>query len=652
MGKIPYGKQKISEDDINEIIKVLKSDFLTTGPKIDEFEKAFANYLGVDYAVAVSSGTSALHLACLCLDLDKEDEVIVSPMSFAASANCVLYCNGKPVFVDVDEEGLIDINKIEEKITDKTKAIIPVHYSGLVCDMDRLNEIAKKHNLKVIEDACHALGSRYKHSQTGNCHYSDMCIFSFHPVKHITSGEGGMITTNSKELYERLKTLRNQGIVKMEDWYYEMPELGFNYRLTDIQSALGLSQLKKLNGFVSKRREIAQKYGLFFSSNPEIEILNEKLEQFNSYHLYVIKLKNSETRKKLYNYLKSKDIFCQVHYIPIYWHPHYHKLGYEKGLCVGAEEFYSKILSLPIYPDLKEDEQERVIEKINEFFQNENVEEVKVEELDNEFKEIEKTIEKQKKTGVIIQARMASTRLPNKIMLDLGGKEILWQVVEQCKKANVDDVIVATSTNPENDIIEKFCKENNYSCFRGSENNVLSRYYEAAKKFELDVVVRVTSDCPLISPEVINACLDKMDEENTDYASNLAQRSFPRGVDIESFKFETLEKTYELVTDDFQKEHVTPFIYNSPEIFKISHLVADESFEKLKKPEYRLTVDTEDDLKLLKIIFNNLYHEKGISIYEVIDFLDENPEFAKMNTDSEEEHLKRSAGLRQRFVKA
>lgn len=253
-----------------------------------------------------------------------------------------------------------------------------------------------------------------------------------------------------------------------------------------------------------------------------------------------------------------------------------------------------------------------------------------------------------KKVGIIIQARMASTRLANKIMLDLAGKSILWHVIERCKKSHVDEVIIATSTNKENDVIEEFCKENNYECFRGSEDNVLNRYYECAKKFDLDIIVRITGDCPLISPEIINKCMEKFKQENADYVSNAAKRSFPRGLDTEVFSFNTLEKANNLAKDKFQREHVTAFVYNNPRIFNIKHLIAEGL---LKRPDIRICVDTKEDLNLLRKIYESLYNKKIIPIEEVIKFLDKNPELMKMNIKSEKEHLELSKDLKQKFIK-
>jgi UDP-4-amino-4,6-dideoxy-N-acetyl-beta-L-altrosamine transaminase len=376
---IPYGKQSINEDDKKSVVEVLDSNWLTTGPKVSEFEEKFAKYVGSKYAVAVSSGTAGLHLACLAGGLEKGDELITSPMTFAASANCALYCGAKPVFVDIKKKtGLIDENLIEEKVNDKTKIIIPVHYAGQSCQMEKIKEIADKNNLIIIEDACHALGATFKKEKLGNCKYSDMTVFSFHPVKHITTGEGGIVTTNSQKLYKKLLSLRSHGMIRDEEslvnksdgpWYHEMQELGFNYRITDFQCALGISQLSRIDEFVSRRQEIGEKYLEKFSEIKEIECLNLLENSTNAYHLFVIKTENKEVRKKLFEYLKEQEIFCQVHYIPVYRHPYYEKIGYEEELCPQAESFYEKIISIPIYPELKNEEQEKVIREIKRFYE-------------------------------------------------------------------------------------------------------------------------------------------------------------------------------------------------------------------------------------------------------------------------------------------
>jgi dTDP-4-amino-4,6-dideoxygalactose transaminase len=284
-----------------------------------------------------------------------------------------LYCGAIPVFVDIDNNGLIDEGKIKEKITKKTRVIIPVHYSGLPCNMEKIKKISDKYNLAVIEDACHAIGARYKNTMIGDCAYSNQTVFSFHPVKHITTGEGGIITTNSKDVYEKLLMLRNHGITKDPHkfvnanhgpWYYEMQNLGFNYRITDFQCALGISQLTKIDEFIQKRRQIAQKYDAAFQEKKNLEIITENEDNFHSYHLYPLRVKDKETRLRLYNFLKTKGIFCQVHYIPVYLHPYYKALGYNNRLCPLAENFYQRELSLPIYPLMNDKDVEYVIQNI------------------------------------------------------------------------------------------------------------------------------------------------------------------------------------------------------------------------------------------------------------------------------------------------
>ncbi len=371
---IPYGRQWIDDDDIKAVIEVLKSDYLTTGPKIEEFEEKFAAYVGAKYAVAVANGTAALHAACFSAGISPGDEVITTPITFAASANCVLYQGGKPVFADVDPETYnISVEEIKKKITKKTAAVIPVHFSGQPCDMEEIYEIARENNLIVIEDAAHALGATYKGEKIGNCRFSDMTVFSFHPVKHITTGEGGMITTNDKELYEKLKLFRTHGITKEPDryirktdesWYHEQQFLGYNYRMTDIQAALGISQLKKSDEFLKRRREIARIYNQKLAEIEWIKLPYQETDRESSWHLYVIQVdeeKLGKSRKEVFDYLRSKGIGVQVHYIPVYWHPYYQELGYEIGLCPEAESVYKKIISLPIFPGMTKEEIRRIL---------------------------------------------------------------------------------------------------------------------------------------------------------------------------------------------------------------------------------------------------------------------------------------------------
>lgn len=369
---IPYGRQTVDEDDIQSVVEVLRSDYLTTGPRIAEFEKKVADYVGAKYAVAVSSGTAALHIACLAAGISDGDEVITTPITFAASANCVLYCGGVPVFADINPDTYnIDINEIEKKITSKTRAIIPVHYTGQPCDMDAILELAQKNNLIVIEDAAHALGAVYKGRRIGSI--SDMTCFSFHPVKPITTGEGGMVVTDSADLYQRLLLFRSHGITRdgqlLEEnqggWYYEQLELGYNYRITDISCALGISQLNKLDTFLKKRREIAKRYNDAFSDTDKIKIPFQLDEGQSGWHLYMIQVMQTD-RKKVFDRLRELGIGVNVHYIPVYKHPYYQRHGYSICCCPIAEEFYNRVISLPIYPAMTEEQQEYVIQKVLE----------------------------------------------------------------------------------------------------------------------------------------------------------------------------------------------------------------------------------------------------------------------------------------------
>lgn len=373
---IPYGRQSIDEQDIQAVVETLRSDFLTTGPKVQEFEQCVANYVGAKYAVAISSGTAALHAACYAAGIGEGDEIITTPITFAASANCTFYCGAKPVFADIDPITYnIDPEDIKKKITSKTKAIVVVHYTGQPCDMDAIHTIAKEYNLIVIEDAAHALGADYKGKRVGSM--SDMTTFSFHPVKHITTAEGGMIMTNDKKLYDKLILFRTHGITRDPEllsktegpWYYEQIELGYNYRITDVQCALGISQMRKLDLFVAKRREIAKRYDAAFASNDNIVIPYQKAGCNNSYHIYVIQVKNVD-RTKVFEQLRSAGIGVNVHYIPVYTFPYYQERGYDNVKCQHAEELYKHIISIPMYPDLTKDEQDYVITKVEEIVMN------------------------------------------------------------------------------------------------------------------------------------------------------------------------------------------------------------------------------------------------------------------------------------------
>lgn len=369
---IPYGRQTIEEDDIQAVVDVLKSDYLTTGPKIAEFEQIVADYVGAKYAVAISNGTSALHAACFAAGIGPGDEVITTPLTFAASANCVLYCGGTPVFADVDARTYnIDPEDIKRKITDKTRAIIAVHLAGQPCDMDEIHSIAREHNLVVIEDGAHALGSIYKGKKIGSL--SDMTTFSFHPVKPITTGEGGMIVTDNESLYKKLLLFRSHGITRDDSlmnrndgpWFYQQLDLGYNYRITDIQCALGCNQMKKLDRFLKRRKEIVARYNEAFAGCDNIVTPYQLPETESGWHLYIVQIKKHD-RKKVFETLRDSGIGVNVHYIPVYMHPYYQEHGYEDVHCRNAEEVYSHIISLPLYPGLSIEQQEYVIRTLKD----------------------------------------------------------------------------------------------------------------------------------------------------------------------------------------------------------------------------------------------------------------------------------------------
>lgn len=362
---IPYGRQFIDDEDIQEVIKVLRSDFITQGPKVEEFEEKLASYCGARYAVVFNSGTSALYCAYKVLGLKKEDEFITTPITFVATVSAGVLNGLKPVFVDVEKDtGNIDVGLIEDHITGKTRLLVPVHYAGHTVDMEAIWDIAQKYGLYVVEDACHALGSSYKGYKTGSCKYSHMAVFSFHPVKHITTGEGGAVLTNDENLYRKLLQCRNHGIVKGEDWLYYVEYPSFNFRITDIQCALGISQLKKLDRFIEKRRYIANVYYEKLKDHPYFELPVEKPYTYHSYHLFPIRVKNPEKRRDIFRMLRKKGIGVQVHYIPVYLHPYFKNMGYREGICPIAEDFYSREISIPIYPSLTEEDQNRVIKTL------------------------------------------------------------------------------------------------------------------------------------------------------------------------------------------------------------------------------------------------------------------------------------------------
>ncbi|KPV97317.1 UDP-4-amino-4,6-dideoxy-N-acetyl-beta-L-altrosamine transaminase [Pseudoalteromonas sp. P1-9] len=367
---IPYGKQDINQDDIDAVVNVLKSDYLTQGPAIGRFEQSVSEYCGAQYAVAVNSATSALHIACLALGVGKRDYVWTSPNSFVASSNCAIYCDATVDFVDIDvETGNISIASLRAKLQEAKnsnklpKVIIPVHFAGQSCDMAEIAKLANEYHFKIIEDASHAIGAKYQNSPVGNCQFSDICVFSFHPVKIITSAEGGMLTTKCGNIATKLKSLRSHGVTNQPEelekdnqgpWYYEQQSLGFNYRITDIQAALGLSQMKRLDEFVTKRHQLTALYTKYLPTS--LTHLMQSPDCYSSYHLYVVLLDNAAKRKEIVTQLRARGIFAHVHYIPIHLQPFYRNLGFRKGEYPNAEEYYSKAITLPLHPNLTEND--------------------------------------------------------------------------------------------------------------------------------------------------------------------------------------------------------------------------------------------------------------------------------------------------------
>ncbi|HME41965.1 MAG TPA: aminotransferase class I/II-fold pyridoxal phosphate-dependent enzyme [Syntrophorhabdales bacterium] len=422
---IPYSRQLIEQDDIEAVTRVLRSDFLTQGPAVEAFESALTSYTGAHYAVLFASGTAALHAAHFAAGIGAGDEVLTSPITFAATSNAALYLGATPVFVDVEPDtGNMDVASLEQAITPRAKAIVPVHYAGHPVDLKAISLVAKEFGLIVIEDACHALGAEYRtigaggrgpvaregpkdtilerldpeprtqdpkdgRSKIGSCTYSDMTVFSFHPVKQITTGEGGAVLTNRSDFYEKLRLFRTHGITKDPskfalqdrrpqtgaggadgDWYYEMQALGFNYRISDLHAALGISQLRKLDRFVSRRREIAERYRRAYADNPWFAIPPERSYAKSSYHLYPIRLTNGlrEKRYRIFAGLKKAGVGVQVHYLPVYLHPYYQKMGYKEGLCPAAEDFYQREISIPLYPGMDDQTVDTVIKTLRRCF--------------------------------------------------------------------------------------------------------------------------------------------------------------------------------------------------------------------------------------------------------------------------------------------
>lgn len=373
--KIGYGRQSIDDADIQAVVDVLKSDFLTCGPKLQEVERKLCEITGAGYAVLISNGTAALHAACYAAGIQSGDEVITTPITFAASANCALYCGAKPVFADINPETYnISPEEIEKKITDRTKAVVAVDFTGQAVELDQIREICQKHHLILIEDGAHSIGTKYNGTPVGSI--ADLTTFSFHPVKTVTAGEGGAVLTNDEEFYKKLLLFRSHGITRNENWmsgkpeggwYYEQMELGMNYRMTDIQAALLGSQLDRLETFAKRRREIVRMYDEAFQEMPEIIVQKEIPQSDTVRHLYLLQLNPERLkagRKEIFDALTAENIGCNVHYIPVYYFPYYQKLGYPKGLCPNAEVLYERLITIPLYFGMSDEDVQNVIQAV------------------------------------------------------------------------------------------------------------------------------------------------------------------------------------------------------------------------------------------------------------------------------------------------
>lgn len=384
---IPYGRQTISSSDVDAVVDVLRSDFLTQGPAVPAFESRVTEYCSAQHAVAVNSATSALHIACLVLDVGPGDYVWTTPLTFVASANCALYCGAEVDFVDIDPKTYnMSVERLAEKLANAEKVgklpkvVIPVHLCGQPCDMANIHELGKQYGFKIIEDASHAIGGKYRGEPIGNCRHSDITVFSFHPVKIITTGEGGMATTNNSQLAKRMQLLRSHGITRDAcemthapdgPWYYQQIDLGYNYRMTDIQAALGVSQMARLGEFVAKRHAVAERYEKLLTNLPVVLPWQHE-HSYSGFHLYVIRLKLKQigkTHRQVFESLRTLGIGVNLHYIPVYRQPYYESLGFGQGYCPESEQYYAEAISLPMYPELSVEQQMRVVDALRESIQ-------------------------------------------------------------------------------------------------------------------------------------------------------------------------------------------------------------------------------------------------------------------------------------------
>ncbi len=598
----------IGQEEIKAVNEVLTSGWLTTGPKVQEFEKNMQDYLGCVKAVGLTSCTGGLHIALAALGIGPGDEVIVPTYTFAASAHVVEWLGAKPVLVDVEKDTFnVDPKKIKQAITAKTKVIMPVHFAGHACEMEKIMSLAKEHNLYVIEDAAHAIGTEYKGTKIGN--FGEATVFSFYVTKTITTAEGGMIVTNNAELGQKLKRYSYFGVDKdafgrysdKGNWYYEIIEPGFKYNMDNIQGALGVEQLKKLDEFIEKRRQLAALYNHLLQEIPEIKIFPEKEYTKHSYHLYPILIDSKAlniSRAEFIDELKEYKIGTSVHFIPLHLHPYYQKkYGFNKGDFPVAEMLYENEISLPLYPGMNNEDIIYVVKAIKEIIQRKK---------------------KKKKIIALIQARIGSQRLPGKVMLPIGESTVLKLVYQQVSKAeSVAQTIIATSNKENDHQIADFCQENNMPFFRGDEEDVLARFYGAASEHHPDYIIRICADQPFLDPAIIDFAVKEHLEKNVDYSTTVGM--VPKGLDLEIFSFSLLKEAHLNSCLPEEKEHVTTYILHRPEKYKIQKIKFPD---KISRPEIVLTLDTHQDYEFLSSVYN-LLGEKVFNVHNIVDAYDQ-----------------------------
>lgn len=681
MGKIPYGKQKIEREDIAVMAEIMGNPFITSGPKIADFERKFSQYTGAKYAVACSSGTAALHLSAMAAGLRTGDVVITSPITFVATANSVLNCGGDIIFADINSNTYtLDFNRVEEIIRlsrRKIKAIIPVSMAGYPINNSDLKYFHDKYDVTIIEDNCHSIGAETLYNdkwlKAGSNEESQMSCFSFHPVKHITTGEGGMITTNDKSLYDILLSLRNHGITRSKElsdkfggWYYEVCSPGYNYRMTDFQAALGISQLSRIDENIDRRRKIAQRYYDELSDLPIILPYNSENIK-HAYHLFIIQTLN---RRELYNFLINNGIYVQVHYIPL------HQMPLFKGKCLNqynltnSEMYYERALSIPIFHAMTDDEQNYVIEKIKEFCHNNNHSKRAIPllnkdlcegsivdfENDVEFVFSEKgglskaelndmisnfmVLSKDKKKGeplnkndfrkaviaTIVAARLKSKRLPKKAILKIGKLSSIEICLKNCLKfKNIDYTVLATSTNEQDSELKNYTYSDEVIFHRGDPVDVVNRYVDIIDKLNVDIVVRITGDMPYVSNEILQILLKSHFANGADYTG---PTNAAIGTNLQIVNAKAYRKIIELFDDRRYSGYLTFYFWNNPNIFKVNEIPLPDELAR----DYRLTLDYPEDLEMFERIEEYFDEsEQEFDLLKLFEFLDNNPEIADIN---------------------